>query len=99
MKSNENPHDYLTLPEAQEEGRRVPEYTAQVVERLRKASNWCGKISAKRRKMRVIGTTDGLTPAISLLATRYEFIIRGDLLDERRNGKITTKRRGKCYKN
>ena len=29
----------LTLPEVQEEGRRVPEYTAQVVERLRRAFN------------------------------------------------------------
>jgi len=29
----------LTLPNVQEEGRRVPDYTAQVVERLRKASN------------------------------------------------------------
>ena len=89
----------LTLPEVQEEGRRVPEYTAQVVERLRKASNLVRENLRKAAENASRWYNRRAHPAISLQATRYEFIIRGDLLEERQNGKITTKRRGNCYKN
>ena len=40
----------LTLPETQTDEKHVPEYSAQVVERLKKPRTWCRRTYARRQK-------------------------------------------------
>jgi len=89
----------LTLPDVQEEGRRVSEYTAQVVERLQKASNLVRENLRKAAENESRWHNRRARPRYFAPGDAVRFITRGNLWEERQNGRIIIKLKARCCKN